>query len=135
MQVKDAQVELAKRELARRDFLHYIKYVFPKFQDIAYQGSPDHKVHHRITEALMRVARGECKRLMIFCPPRLGKSTNGTQYLPSWFLGLNPHLNVIVSSYSSKLANDFGRKTKRICESQLFKNVFPNFEFAKDKRE
>nr|DAJ34385.1 MAG TPA: hypothetical protein [Caudoviricetes sp.] len=37
MQVKDAQVELAKRELARRDFLHYIKYVFPKFQDIAYQ--------------------------------------------------------------------------------------------------
>lgn len=72
---------------------------------------------------------------MIFCPPRLGKSTNGTQYLPSWFLGLNPHLNVIVSSYSSELANDFGRKTKRICESQLFKNVFPNFEFAKDKRE
>lgn len=135
MNIKDAQVELAKRELARRDFLHYIKYVFPKFQDIAYQGNPEDKVHHRITEALMRVARGECKRLMIFCPPRLGKSTNGTQYLPSWFLGLNPHLNVIVSSYSSELANDFGRKTKRICESQLFKNVFPNFEFAKDKRE
>nr|DAX31523.1 MAG TPA: hypothetical protein [Caudoviricetes sp.] len=70
MQVKDAQVELAKRELARRDFLHYIKYIFPKFQDIAYQGNSEDKVHHRITDALMRVARGECKRLMIFCPPR-----------------------------------------------------------------
>lgn len=135
MGIDEVKKELARRELARRDFLHYIKYVFPKFQDIAYQGNPDDKVHHRITDALMRVARGECKRLMIFCPPRMGKSTDATQYFPSWMLGNNPNLNFIISSYSADLANDFWRKTKRICESQLFKNVFPNFEFAKDKRE
>nr|DAD60407.1 MAG TPA: Terminase large subunit [Caudoviricetes sp.]DAE11906.1 MAG TPA: Terminase large subunit [Myoviridae sp. ctBtT5]DAQ94222.1 MAG TPA: Terminase large subunit [Caudoviricetes sp.]DAU58212.1 MAG TPA: Terminase large subunit [Caudoviricetes sp.] len=55
----------------------------------------------------MRVARGECKRLMIFCPPRMGKSTDATQYFPSWMLGNNPNLNFIISSYSADLANDF----------------------------
>ena len=37
MGIDEVKKELARRELARRDFLHYLRYVFPAFQDVAYQ--------------------------------------------------------------------------------------------------
>ena len=41
--------------------------------------------HHRlIADKLMAVERGEIKRLMIFMPPRSGKSTLASIYFPSW---------------------------------------------------
>jgi len=47
--------------------------------------------HHRvIADKLEAVERGEIKRLMVFMPPRHGKSELTTIKFPTWYLGRNP---------------------------------------------
>ena len=43
--------------------------------------------HDKMAEAFERVARGECKRLIINMPPRHTKSEFASYLLPAWFLG------------------------------------------------
>ncbi len=68
---------------------------------------------------LKRVTEGKCKRLMIFMPPRHGKSELVTVRYAAWRLEMNPELNVIIGSYNQKLANRFSRKVRRIAESRM----------------
>lgn len=58
---------------------------------------------------LEAVERGEIKRLMVFMPPRHGKSEVVSKKFPAWFLGRNPGKEIIISSYSADLAYDFSR--------------------------
>lgn len=61
---------------------------------------------------LEAVERGECQRLMVFCPPRHGKSEVVSRGFPCWFLGRNPDKEVMVASYSADLAFDFSRRAR-----------------------
>lgn len=61
---------------------------------------------------LEAVERGEIKRLMVFMPPRHGKSEVVSKKFPAWYLGRNPGKEMIISSYSGDLANDFSRIAK-----------------------
>lgn len=61
---------------------------------------------------------------MIFMPPRHGKSNMATQKFPSWILGKNPKLPVMVSSYSDELATDFGQNTRSIMQSPVYGAMF-----------
>lgn len=63
---------------------------------------------------LDQVTSGECKRLMIFLPPRHGKSETVTVHYAAWRLERDPMLNVIIGSYNQKLANRFSRKVRAI---------------------
>ena len=65
---------------------------------------------------LERVTSGECRRLMIFMPPRHGKSEMVTFRYTAWRLLREPGLNVIVGSYNQRLANKASRRIKRIVE-------------------
>jgi predicted phage terminase large subunit-like protein len=60
-----------------------------------------------IDAALMRVARGECNRLIISMPPQEGKSQRTTHYGILWFLKQNPELRVAIVSYSDRIARRF----------------------------
>lgn len=135
MDKKEIEKELAMREMARRSFHFFLKYVFIWFDDSAYQGSVDNKLHWKIITKLMWVERWDIKRLSINCPPRLWKSIITSQYFAARLLWRSPDKKIIQASYWSDLSNDFGRKTKQITQSQEFKNIFPDFELAKDKRE
>ena len=76
-----------------------------------------------LTKKLEAVERGEIKRLMVFMPPRHGKSEVVTKKFPAWYLGRNPDNEVIISSYSADLAYDFSviaRETLRKHGSDLF---------------
>ena len=81
--------------------------------------------HLLICDALERVERGECKRLMIFMPPRHGKSMLVSEFFPAWYLGRNPSHSVIASSYALELAEDFGRKVRNQLRDPLWNRVFP----------
>lgn len=83
--------------------------------------------HHRcICDALERVERGECKRLMIFMPPRHGKSMLVSEYFPAWYLGRNPTKKMIAASYNAELAQDFGRKVRNQLTDGVWRAVFPD---------
>lgn len=81
--------------------------------------------HRKIAEALEKVERGEIKRLIIQVQPRAGKSQLSSIYFPAWYLGKNPDKEVIVVSYSSELATDFGGKCRAVIEDPQFKKIFP----------
>ena len=74
-----------------------------------------HQVY--IYKRLKRVTDGDCKRLMIFLPPRHGKSELVTVRYAAWRLKQDPSMRVIIGSYNQTLANNFSRGIKRVlCE-------------------
>ncbi len=74
----------------------------------------DAPLHRFICGQLKRITDGEVKRLMLFVPPRHGKSELVTVRYAAWRLARNPKTNIIIGSYNQKLANRFSRKIKKI---------------------
>lgn len=89
---------------------------------------PDYRaapLHRKIADALERVERGECKRLMMFVPPRHGKSMLTSEHFPAWYLGRNPDRFLVCATYGQELADDFGRKVRGQMLDPLFAKAFP----------
>lgn len=87
--------------------------------------------HEEISRELERIESGEfikdgMKILMVFMPPRHGKSEECTINFPAWYLGRNPNKEIITASYSGDLAVKFGGRTRDLVNSRVFKNIFPN---------
>jgi len=83
---------------------------------------------------LERVARGECRRLMIFMPPRHGKSMLASQFFPAWWMGLHPDRYIIAASHTQGLADDFGRKVRNLTSDPRHTAMFPGFALAQDSQ-
>ena len=110
--------------LAREDLACYAMALSPKFELAA---------HHRlIVEHLEALERGEIRRLMIFMPPRHGKSLIGTQIFPAWHLGRHPDRQIISASYGQELADYFGRQVRDLVRDPLHHAIFPEFRLADD---
>lgn len=106
-----------RKELARRDLLSFVCYTMPGY---------DVNWHHRHTCAMLdRWIDGGVKRLMLFVPPRHGKSELGSRRLPAYILGKNPNASVIVTSYSADLASRMNRDVQRIIDSDKYAELFP----------
>jgi predicted phage terminase large subunit-like protein len=118
--------EKRARKAAQSSLIDFAQYTFPQYAPAE---------HHRlIAEKLEAIERGEIQRLMIFMPPRHGKSELATKRFPAWFLGRNPDRQVIQASYNSDLAKDFGRQVRNIFQERRFQNVFQGVELAQDSK-
>lgn len=76
--------------------------------------------HRKLIEALQRVADGECTRLMIFMPPRHGKSRTSSELFPAYYLGRNPDHRIIGTSYGDDLATEFGGNVRRQLDDEAW---------------
>lgn len=123
----EAEKELAKRELAKRRFSFYVEYIFKKYVKEDF--------HTNFFQKLQDVADGKIKKLMVFMPPRSGKSESIGKLLPSWILGNYPDKEVMCTSYAADLANKHSRECRNLTKEKEFKNVFPDFKLADDKAE
>ncbi|MEE8663486.1 MAG: phage terminase large subunit [Acetobacter sp.] len=119
-----AKAELSRRKEARSGCLAFTRYTMPD-----YKVGPQHKL---LCDKLDAVERGEIKRLMVFMPPRHGKSELTSKRFPALFLGRNPGKQIITASYSADLAQDFGRHTRNIVASAEFSALFPGIGVADD---
>jgi hypothetical protein len=91
--------------------------------------------HHReIAKALEEIESGKLKRLMIFMPPRHGKSELATINFPAWYLGKNPEKEVITVSYSGELAAKFGAKARDKVNDNIYKQIFRNVKLKEDTK-
>jgi predicted phage terminase large subunit-like protein len=115
-----------KAALARRSLLRFTEYTNPLYQRAGH--------HIRIADRLEAVERGEIDRLMIFMPPRHGKSELASKRFPAWCLGRDPKRQIIAASYNSDLANDFGRNVRNIVAEPEFGQVFPSVSLAPDSQ-
>ncbi len=109
---------------AALDLACYATALWPSFQMARH--------HELIIEKLEAVTRAEIRRLMIFMPPRHGKSLITTQLFPAWYLGLNPRRSVISSSYGQELSDDFGRRVRGFVSDPLHHAIFPGCGIADD---
>ena len=122
----DEQEILAEREEARGSFMAFVKKVWPSF----IEGSH----HKRMAKAFERVARGECKRLIINMPPRHTKSEFASYLLPAWFLGNFPEKKVIQTSHTAELAVGFGRKVRNLVDQDVYTEIFPGMGLQQDSK-
>ncbi len=86
-----------------------------------------------IASYLEQVERGEIDRLMIFCPPRHGKSELVSRKFPAWYLGRNPNKQIIAASYNSDLAGDFGRDVRNLVADSVYHSIF-NLSLRQDSK-
>lgn len=107
-------------QAARRGFPEYSVTIDPRYSLEWFHN----KIALRLERAVEQVENGEDVRLMIFMPPRHGKSDSATQKFPSWVLGSHPEWPFIVASYSQELATDFGQGTRDLMERSNYKAVF-----------
>ena len=122
----DKLTELKTTKLAQDKFLGFVKEVWPTF--IA------GRHHAKMADAFERVARGECKRLIINMPPRHTKSEFASYLLPAWFLGKFPHKKIIQCSHTAELAVGFGRKVRNLVDSDQYAKIFPNVGLRADSK-
>jgi len=102
----------ASRTAASPEFGTWLREVTP-----FYTWSVPHLVHIRMQ--LDRVTSGEVDRLMLFLPPRHGKTELVTVRYPVWRMECNPAETVIVGAYNKLLAGSFSRKARRIAQERL----------------
>ena len=105
-------------ELARRHLLDFTTYTYPGYEV---------NWHHReICGYLDRFIAGEIKRLMIFAPPRSGKSELVSRRLPAFLLGRMPDATIIATSYGADLARRMNRDVQRIMDDDAYRRLFPD---------
>ncbi len=119
-------IAAAQTTTARRSLLAFTEFTNPLYARAGH--------HEQIAAKLEAVERGDIDRLMIFMPPRHGKSELASKRFPAWCLGRNPTRQIIAASYNSDLANDFGRNVRNIVAEPEFGQVFPGVALAPDSQ-
>lgn len=113
--------ELARRVLCRRHLLPFVRRNVP-----GYEAGWVHKdLCRRLERFSQQVTARQSPRLMLFLPPRSGKSEVASKNFPAWHLGNNPSHDIIASSYSASLANDFSKRTRALVRDQDYADIFP----------
>ena len=119
--VAAARTELARREAARRHLLPFITTFLPNYS----AGWVHKDICTRLEAFSEAVARKESPRLMLFMPPRAGKSEIASRNFPAWHLGRHPDHEIIATSYASALAIKFSRKARAIAQAPEYQQIFP----------
>jgi predicted phage terminase large subunit-like protein len=117
---------LKKQRLAQGKFLAFVSQMWPSFIGGRH--------HARMADAFERVARGECKRLIINMPPRHTKSEFASYLLPAWFLGKYPNKKIIQTSHTAELAVGFGRKVRNLVDTEAYHKIFPDLVLQADSK-
>ena len=122
----EAAETLISRRIARRNLLPFIEATTPGW-------SPG-RLHRGLCDQLDRVVRGEVDRLIVMCPPQMGKSTVSSKRFPAYVLGQNPARDIISASATVQLAEEFGRSVRNCIDSQEYKALFPDVRLADDSQ-
>ena len=115
-----AHRELALRALARKHMLPFVE----RFDSNYLAGWVHKDICQRLKKFSHAVTERKSPRLMLFMPPRHGKSTLASVAFPAWHLGRNPEHEFISCSYSGSLAMSFSRKVRHQLREPNYKNVF-----------
>jgi len=127
---RQAEAELASRELCRRRLLPLILRLKPDY--IAGWFHKD--LAARLERFVFRIEAGESPKMIINVPPRHGKSEQASKCLIAWALGRNPTWPFIAATHSDKLAVDNSRDVLQYLRDERYKAVFPGLELDKDNK-
>ncbi|OQS41140.1 terminase [Chromobacterium haemolyticum] len=121
----------AARIAAREDFYFFVRWMFQQRKKFKWRRARQHKL---ICEALMRVFRGECKRLVINIPPRYSKTEIAVVMFTAWAMGKCPDSEWIHTCYSGKLATKNSAEIREIVRSPAYREIFPDVHLRDDSQ-
>jgi predicted phage terminase large subunit-like protein len=113
----DAEEDELFQRKARKDILAFTLYT-----------KPDYEVnwhHRRLAKKLNQWISGEIRYLMVFMPPRHGKSELVSRRLPAYLHGVYPDAEIMAVSYLDSLAGDMTIDAQKIIDSAEYKRLFP----------
>ena len=119
----------AQKVLAHKEFrknLHVAaRENFAAFTLATHSGYKMNWHHKLICDKLEQVVAGKIKRLMVFMPPRHGKSELVSIKFPAYVFGRNPRTQIIGTSYGAELASKMNRSIQRIMDNDVYKDIYP----------
>ncbi len=102
-------------ESEKTDFHAWLKRVSPNM-------TWDWRHQQVIIEQLKKFTEGERQRLMIFLPPRHGKTELVSVRYTAWRMQQDPSMNVILGSYNQRLADRMSRKIRTVvCDAEAIR--------------
>ncbi|TCJ96157.1 putative phage terminase large subunit-like protein [Volucribacter psittacicida] len=111
------------RQLAINDFYFFTRWMFLQKRGYNWLQATHHKV---ICNALMRVFRGESKRLIINIPPRYSKTELAVVNFVAWCFGQATDSEFIHASYSATLATNNSSNIRSIMQHEAYQEIFPD---------
>lgn len=87
-----------------------------------------------IAYKLMRVWRGECKRLIINVPPRSAKSICVTIAYTAWVMGHDPRKRIMAISYFNELSLKHAADFRSVVTSGWYRGLFPAFAIKANRK-
>jgi predicted phage terminase large subunit-like protein len=88
-----------------------------------------------IAHRLSGLDLGEPSRLLITMPPRSLKSVSTSVAWTAYLLGHNPSLQIMVISYSEKLAVELSTLTRTLMDSKFYRSIFPHTRLVRSTNE
>lgn len=114
--------------LAKQELLAFSTFLDPTYK------TPDHI--RLLAWYLEAVERGDIKRLMIFEPPRHGKTRLVSGTFPSWCIGRDPLRQMILTSYSDDRATMSSVMNREIIgKNERWPVVFPDVSLKTDSKD
>lgn len=112
--------ELIRRELCRRKLIHFTQRFSPRYE----AGWVHREMAGELENFLEGVVTHTNPRLMVFMPPRHGKSELVSRKFPAWALGKYPWLEFISASYDLSLPMEFSRHNRSLLRDPYYKRLF-----------
>lgn len=112
----DYQIDKA-RERARKDLLAFTLYTMPEYRVNWH--------HKRLCNELNAFVRGDTRFLMVFMPPRHGKSELVSRRFPAFLHGLYPNSEIFAASYLDSLAGDMTKDVQAVIDTPEYRELFP----------
>ena len=117
-----------ERRKARADLFEFARWMFFKRKGFKWKEAKHHRI---VCDALMRVYRGECKRLIINIPPRYSKTELVNNFV-AWTLGPAPDSEFILTSYAAQLASNNSWQIREMVQHDEYREIFPDVELRPD---
>jgi predicted phage terminase large subunit-like protein len=114
---------------SRDDLYEFSRWMFINRRGYPWLKGPHHK---QICDALMRVYRGECKRLIINVAPRYSKTELAVINFMAWCLGNVPDAEFIHTSYSGRLAANNSWQVRELAQHPAYREIFPDLQLRTD---
>ena len=108
-----------RRSRARTTFTDFVDYIWNREYEWNWH-------HVELAKKLQDFYDGKIDRMMVFAPPRHGKTELVSRMYSAWVMGRDMHHNIISCSHTASFANDVTRDVSRIMKSDLYRDVFPD---------
>ena len=119
----DSKLKAAwRRHRATQDLRSFICYRHQKYKPQWY--------HDLICKKCDEILTSGDRNLMVFLPPRHGKTEIISRHLPAYILGRWPDSSIIATSYGADLASRNNRDVQRIIDGSRFRTVFPGTQLS-----